>query len=274
MGLIGGSLALALRDSRFTQNIIGVETNPVNANTALSLGLADTICDLPLAVSSADLVVLAAPVNENRRMLYSLLTNLKPTAAVVDMGSTKNGICTEFAVHPKREQFVASHPIAGTEYSGPEAALPNLFSGKKAIICEPHNSSEEALDMALRMYRALNCDIIFYDSAEAHDKHVAYVSHISHISSFMLGLTVLEVEQDEKQILQLAGTGFASTVRLAKSSPNTWTPIFIQNAAILSQALQTYIDNLQRFKAYIEEKDAKNIHQMISQANDIAKIIK
>jgi prephenate dehydrogenase len=274
LGLIGGSLALGLRSSEFAKRILGVENNRQHAAKAMALGLVDAIYDLPLAVCNADLVILAVPVNAARRLLHTVLANVKPTAAVVDMGSTKNGICTEFCTHPKRQQFVASHPIAGTEYSGPDAAQADLFAGKKAIICEPQHSNDAALEVVTKMYGALGADIIFYDSAEAHDKHVAYVSHISHVSSFMLGLTVLEVEKDEGQILQLAGTGFASTVRLAKSSPSTWTPIFLQNVTLLSQALQTYIDNLQRFKTYIEKHDAQNIHNMIAQANDIAKIIK
>jgi prephenate dehydrogenase len=274
LGLIGGSLALGLRRRGFASHIIGVENNPLHAEKAIELGLADTIGTLPAALQTADLVILATPVNTARQLLHAVLDNIKPTATVVDMGSTKNGICTEFRQHPQRGQFVASHPMAGTEYSGPEAAKIDLFEGKKAIICEPQCSTDAALQCVTAMYKALGAEIIFYTSAEAHDKHAAYVSHISHVSSFMLGLTVLDVEKDEQQILQMAGTGFASTVRLAKSSPDTWTPIFLQNAALLSQALQTYIGNLQRFKKYIDNADAQNIHQMIAQSNKIAKIIK
>jgi prephenate dehydrogenase len=273
LGLIGGSLALSLRRREFAAHFVGVENNPQHAQMALALGLVDEISDLQTAVSQADMVILAVPVNIARKLLHIVLDGIKPTGVVVDMGSTKNGICTEFRKHPKRNRFVASHPMAGTEYSGPGAAIDHLFDGKKAIICEAKYSADAALERVIAMYGALGMEIIFYDSAETHDKHVAYVSHISHVSSFMLGLTVLEVEKDERHILDLAGTGFASTVRLAKSSPDTWTPIFLQNARLLSHALQIYIDNLQQFKTYIDDADADNLHKMMVEANKIGKII-
>jgi prephenate dehydrogenase len=274
LGLIGGSLALELRNVGIATHIIGVENNLQHANKALSLGLVDEIAPMPNALMHGDLVIMATPVNTARQLLHIILKNVKSTAVIMDVGSTKNDVCKEFRTHSNRQQFVATHPIAGTEYSGPEAAQLNLFHGKKVIICEPQYSSQASLECVMGIYQKLGAEIIFYQSAQAHDKHAAYVSHISHVSSFMLGLTVLEVEKDEEQILQLAGTGFASTVRLAKSSPHTWTPIFLQNAAMLSQALQRYIANLQQFKRYIDNDDAQNIHRMITESNEIAKIIK
>jgi prephenate dehydrogenase len=273
LGLIGGSLSLALRNSGFIQHIAGVENSDEHAAKALSLGLADVITDLHSAVSDADIVILAVPVNAAQHLLHTILENINSTAAIVDVGSTKSTICSEFCNHPKRMHFVAAHPIAGTEYSGPEAARVDLFAGRKVIICEPHNSADWALERITNMYRAAGADTIYYDSAQAHDKHAAYISHMSHVISFMLGQTVLEVEKDEQQILQMAGTGFASTVRLAKSSPDTWTPIFLQNAAMISQALQNYINNLQKFKTSLDHADASAIHTMISDANKIAAII-
>lgn len=274
IGLIGGSAAIALRKRGFAKRLIGVDSNPQHAEQALSLGLVDEILPPDEAVKAADMVLLAVPVNVARELLPHILNLLKEDATVVDMGSTKNGICTAARSHSRRSQYVASHPMAGTEYSGPTAAVDGLFDGKKAIVCEHSLSADFALNRALAMYRSLNMEVLFYTDAEAHDRHVAYVSHISHVSSFMLGLTVLEVEKSEKYIFDLAGTGFESTVRLAKSSPVTWTPIFLQNAESVSHALEKYIENLRRFKACVDARNADGIAALITEANEIEKIIK
>ncbi|MDR3189426.1 MAG: prephenate dehydrogenase/arogenate dehydrogenase family protein, partial [Prevotellaceae bacterium] len=261
------------RKRGFATRLIGVDANPTHAEQALSLGLVDEILPLDEAVKAADLALLAVPVNVARELLPHILNLLKEDATVVDMGSTKNGICTVARSHSRRAQYVASHPMAGTEYSGPAAAVDGLFDGKKVIVCEHSLSADFALNRALSMYRSLNMEALFYTNAEAHDRHVAYVSHISHVSSFMLGLTVLEVEKSEKHIFDLAGTGFESTVRLAKSAPATWTPIFLQNADSVSHALEKYIANLHRFKACIDERNADGVAALIAEANKIAKII-
>ncbi|MDR1416487.1 MAG: prephenate dehydrogenase [Prevotellaceae bacterium] len=274
VGLIGGSAAITLRKRGFATRLIGVDNNPQHVEQALALGLVDEALPLDEAVKAADLVALAVPVNVARELLPRMLSLLKEDAVLVDMGSTKSGICAVARSHSKRAQYVASHPMAGTEYSGPTAAVDGLFDGKKAIVCEQNLSADFALNRALSMYHSLNMEVLFYTNAEAHDRHVAYVSHISHVSSFMLGLTVLEVEKSEKHILDLAGTGFESTVRLAKSSPVTWTPIFLQNAASVSHALEKYIENLQRFKVCIDEHSAEGITALIAEANKIEKIIK
>ncbi len=274
LGLIGGSVAISLRKRGFATRLIGADANEAHTAQALELGLVDEILPLDRAVALADMVVLAIPVNAARELLPHALDLLKKDAVLVDMGSTKSGICAVARKHPKRGQYVASHPMAGTEYSGPTAAIDNLFDGKKAIVCEHTLSADLALNRVLAMYRALNMDVLFYTNPDDHDRHVAYVSHISHVSSFMLGLTVLEVEKSESHILDLAGTGFASTVRLAKSSPETWTPIFIQNADSISHALDRYIENLQLFKNKIDEKDIDGLNKLMTEANEIGKIIK
>ncbi len=274
LGLIGGSVAISLRKRGFATRLIGVDASAEHAGQALELGLVNEVLLLDQAVAQADLVVLAIPVNAARELLPRLLDLLKKDAVLVDMGSTKGGICAVARTHPNRSRYVASHPMAGTEYSGPTAAVDNLFDGKKAIVCEHTLSSDLALNRVLAMYRALNMDVLFYTNPDDHDRHVAYVSHISHVSSFMLGLTVLEVEKSESHILDLAGTGFASTVRLAKSSPETWTPIFIQNAASISHALEKYIENLQLFKSKIDAKDVEGLGRLMAEANEIGKIIK
>ena len=271
-GLIGGSLALDLREAGFGSRFIGVDVNERHAVEALQAGIVDETMELNRAVPQSDLVVLSIPVDAARKALTDILDLAGPCTVVTDMGSTKNGICSENRNHPNRSSYVASHPIAGTEFSGPKAAMRKLFSGKKTIICERELSSDFALTRVEEMYRILGMDIV-YMQPDTHDMHLAFVSHISHISSFALGITVLNIEKDEKSIFDIAGSGFSSTVRLAKSSPETWSPIFMQNAENVSFALNNYIEQLQKFKSYVDAGDADKLKEMMSAANEIGRII-
>lgn len=272
LGLIGGSMALDLRRAGIATQLVGVDLNAENARKAVELGLVDKIENEGVAISSADLVILAIPVNALSQLLPSVLDSIKKKAIVIDTGSTKRMICRSISGHPTRGQFVASHPIAGTENSGPEAAFEGLFRGKTNIICEKEKSSEGALGLAEKIFSALEMNTIFMEPEE-HDKHVAYVSHLSHVSSFLLGQTVLDIERDEKNIFALAGSGFASTVRLAKSSPDMWAPIFEQNAEFLSQALLEYIMHLQKFQYYLMKRDGKELQRIMKDANRIREIL-
>lgn len=272
LGLIGGSMAIDLRKSGIATSIIGVDANESNAKKALELGLADKILPLKDAVRDAELILIAIPVNAIKSVLQQVLDEASATAVVIDAGSTKSGLCKSISTHGKRNQFVAAHPIAGTENSGPEAAFSGLFQNKTNIICEKEKSSEQALQVAEDVFAALGMRTIFMDAVE-HDKHVAYVSHLSHVSSFLLGQTVLDIEKDEKNIFNLAGSGFASTVRLAKSSPDMWAPIFEQNAEFLSQALLEYIMHLQQFQYYLMKRDVKELHRIMTKANHIREVL-
>lgn len=272
LGLIGGSIALGLRRAGLATEIAGVDLDAANGMKAVELGLVDHIQTEDIALASADLVILAIPVNALHAFLPAVLDAVKGDAVVIDAGSTKTSICKSVASHPKRKQFVASHPIAGTENSGPQAAFDGLFKGKTNIICEPGQSSVEALATAMKIFDALEMKTIFME-ADEHDRHVAYVSHLSHVSSFLLGQTVLDIEKDEKNIFNLAGSGFASTVRLAKSSPDMWTPIFEQNVEYLSQALLEYIMHLQRFHYHLMKRDTKELHRIMSKANEIRRVL-
>jgi prephenate dehydrogenase len=272
VGLIGGSMAIDLRKTGIATEIVGVELNPVNARKAVTLGLVDRIENEGTAISTADLVILSIPVNALSQLLPSVLDAVKKKAIVIDTGSTKRMICRSVSHHDKRGQFIASHPIAGTENSGPEAAFEGLFRGKTNIVCEQDRSSTEALKAAEQIFTELGMSTIFME-AEEHDRHVAYVSHLSHVSSFLLGQTVLDIERDEKNIFALAGSGFASTVRLAKSSPDMWAPIFEQNAEFLSQALLEYIMHLQKFQYYLMKRDGKELHRIMKDANRIREIL-
>jgi len=271
LGLIGGSIAIDLRKSGIATSLVGVELNKDHAARALDLGLVDEILPLEEAVK-ADLIITAIPVNSIKTVLLKILDLISDKTIVIDTGSTKSLICKAVAGHPKRSQFVAAHPIAGTENSGPDAAFSGLFVNKTNIFCEKEKSSAEALAVAHKIFDVLKMRTIFMDPVE-HDKHVAYVSHLSHVSAFLLGQTVLDIEKDEKNIFNLAGSGFASTVRLAKSSPDMWAPIFEQNAEYLSQALLEYIMHLQKFQYHLMKRDVKELHKIMTNANHIREVL-
>lgn len=272
IGLIGGSMAIDLRKSGLATELIGVDSDPANRDRALELGIVDKVMGLEEAIGEANLVILAIPVNALAKVLPAVLDRNTNGATVIDAGSTKALICKAVAAHSKRELFVAAHPIAGTENSGPDAAFSGLFRNKTNIICEKDKASAYALSVAERVFDALGMNTIFME-AEEHDKHVAYVSHLSHVSSFLLGQTVLDIEKDEKNIFALAGSGFASTVRLAKSSPEMWAPIFEQNLDYLSQALQEYIMHLQKFHYLLLKRDTRELSRIMHNANEIRRVL-
>jgi prephenate dehydrogenase len=272
LGLIGGSFALGLKETGLASEVTGVEMSEKHAAKALELNLVDKVLPEDVAIKQADLIILSIPVNSLSVFLPDVLDAIKKDAVVFDTGSTKSSICKAVAHHPRRNQFVAAHPIAGTENSGPMAAFHGLFKDKTNIICERDRSSEPALKRAMEVFEALRMKIIFME-AEEHDRHVAYVSHLSHVSSFLLGQTVLDIEKDEKNIFDLAGSGFDSTVRLAKSSPDMWAPIFEQNVEYLSQALLEYIMHLQRFHYHLLKHDTKEIHRIMTKANEIRRVL-
>jgi prephenate dehydrogenase len=272
LGLIGGSIALDLR-TQMGVHVIGVDASDQHCKMALELKLVHEILDLNHAITCSDIIVIAIPVDKIEDILPKVLDNISEKSIVIDVGSTKYEICSTIANHSKRNRFVAAHPLAGTEFSGPDAAVKGLFNGKKNIICESEKTDQDALEMALKMFESLGAQTSFMSALE-HDKHLAYISHLSHVSSFMLGQTVLDIEKDEKQIFQLAGTGFASTVRLAKSNPKTWSPIFLKNRVYLLEALDSYIDHLKNFRNQINNSDVDSMEKLMKASNEIKRILK
>jgi len=273
IGLIGGSLMIDLRKRGFAQRIIGVETNVHHQNIATLCGIVDEIESLENAVDKSDLIILSAPVNSICTMLPRILDRVKGTDKVVaDMGSTKSGMAEAARNHVNRGRYVAAHPMAGTEYSGPLAAIGKLFDYKTVIICDPEDSDIDALETVESMFNVLNMRKVYMNSTD-HDVHVAYISHISHITSFSLALSVLEKEKEEHNILTLAGGGFESTVRLAKSSGDTWAPIFLQNAKFIIEVIDTYIEKMCQFRDMISEKDYEGLKALMEKANTIQKIL-
>ncbi len=271
LGLIGGSLALELKKNTWA-TIYGIDKNAEHLNKALKLGIIFKKEDINI-VKEVDVVIIAVPVNAIPQLTLEVLNLIEAHTLVFDVGSTKSAVCKEVKDHPKRKNFVAIHPIAGTEYSGPEAAVYDLFKDKINIICERSLSSKEMIDRSVKLFENLNMKTVFMESALQHDKHIAYVSHLSHISSFMLGKTVLEIESDEKNIFNMAGSGFESTVRLAKSNPETWTPIFLQNKDNLLKSLEEYIKNLNQFKEILTKESATEVFTIMQNTNKIKKVL-
>jgi prephenate dehydrogenase len=271
VGLIGGSMALDIKSKNQQAKIFGIDTNDAHLNEALDLGIIDekaTYDDL----INADLVVLSVPVDKAVLELPTVLDAISENTLVIDVGSTKLPICKVVEAHHKRRNFLATHPIAGTEFSGPKAALHGLFQNKTNIICEVEKTTFKLQEKALQLFSDLGMRIR-YMNPEAHDKHIAYVSHLSHISSFMLGKTVIEKEKNERDIFDMAGSGFESTVRLAKSSPAMWTPIFKQNRVNVIETLDEYINNLKQFKSLMESDDFDEIYNEMQNTNHIKDIL-
>ena len=272
IGLIGGSMAMDLRRKYPAVSIYGVDANATHLEEAIRLGLIDGIADSK-EFSEADIVVVSIPVDAIVKELPKLLDAIGDDSLVIDAGSTKSEICNIVEDHPKRRNFLACHPIAGTEFSGPSAAVSELFAGKTNIICEVEKTAFKLQERALSVFSSLGMRIR-YMNPEAHDRHIAYVSHLSHISSFMLGKTVIEKEKNERDIFDMAGSGFESTVRLAKSSPAMWTPIFEQNKENVVETLDEYIQNLEDFKQKLIDDNYEGIYQEMDNTNKIKSILK
>jgi prephenate dehydrogenase len=272
LGLIGGSFALALKAKGLATTVVGVESNPLHATKALELGIADTILPLNEALVGAELIVLSVPVDAIPQLAVKILNRVTEEQIVIDMGSTKEELCEIISMHPMRHRFVATHPMWGTEYSGPQAATANSFASRNVVVCEKERSDSKAVERVEAIYRALGMEVLEMD-AEQHDLHAAYVSHISHITSFILSTTVLEKEREEEAIFNLAGGGFDSTVRLAKSSAETWIPIFTQNKYNILDVLREYIHQLNLFRKALERDDVATLRDVINRANDIRKVL-
>ena len=272
IGLIGGSLSISLQENGFASEVIGVDSSQENLDKALRRRLIDRALPLKEGVAAAEVIILATPVDAMLNLLPRLLDLLGPKQTLIDMGSTKEQLLGLVQRHPQRGRFVAAHPMAGTEYSGPEAAIPNLFDHKTCVLVDVEDSAEDALETAKALFTSLPMRLTYLGRKE-HDLHTAYVSHISHIASFGLALTVLEKEQDEQQIFSLASSGFGSTVRLAKSSPEMWVPIFRQNRDNVLDVLDEHIEQLSRFRSLLIKRDFDGFYQRIEAANEIRKII-
>ena len=272
VGLIGGSFGLALKDKQLATHIIGVDNNAGHLSTALKLGLIDEGCTLAEAVSKSTLIVMAVPVDAMISLLPAVL-DLTDKQVVMDMGSTKSQVISIAAAHKQGRLFVATHPMWGTEYSGPEAAVSGAFVNKAVVICNRENSDSDALDLVQDIYRQIGMHLVYMESG-AHDLHAAYVSHIAHITSFALANTVLEKEKEEDAIFELASGGFESTVRLAKSNSAMWVPIFKQNRENVLDVLNEHISQLRKFKSCLEKENYRYLQELIEHANGIRKILK
>lgn len=281
LGLIGGSMSIDLKRRGFATTVLGVEQDPVAAEAAKTIGLVDDVVSYEDCIQRADIVVVAVPVSAAVKMVPDILNRFAsmeerasiPEKIVIDVCSTKSQICHATQYHPRRRQFVSTHPMAGTEYSGPWAAQPGLFDGRACIFANSEESDPRALQTIGELYGVLNMRPI-YMNADQHDVHTAYVSHISHVTSFALALTVLDKEKDEKHIFDLASGGFSSTVRLAKSNADMWVPILSQNHDNILHVMDTYIGKMQQFRDAIATYDEAKIRELIAEANRIKKILR
>lgn len=273
LGLIGGSFALALRDHGLADVILGAETSEQHAAEALRLGLADRIVGFEEGIAEADLIVLATPVDTIPLMAVKALNRVGDRQVVMDMGSIKGELCEVISMHARRGRFVAVHPMWGTEYSGPQAAQHGAFTGRNVVLCDTAHSDPDAVARVESIFRTLECPMLCMDPEE-HDLHTAYVSHISHVTSFALALTVLEKEREERHIFDLAGGGFESTVRLAKSSAATWVPILLRNKYNVLDVLREHIHQLQIMRRMLERDDAEGLRELMQRANSIQRIIR
>ncbi len=271
VGLIGGSLALKCRKNGLANKIVGVDSNKEHGLKAMELGLVDEMMTLDEAIRIADVIVLAVPVGVLSALLPYVLDRVSDQV-VIDMGSTKSQLAYLVKDHPNRGRFVASHPMWGTEYSGPEAAVETAFEDKAVIVCDTTDSDPDALEMANEIFNSLKMRIIEMGSND-HDLHAAYVSHISHITSFALANTVLEKEKEDDAIFEMASAGFESTVRLAKSNPDMWTPILMQNRENILDVLNEHITQLRKFKSCLEKENWEYLNELMSKANQIRRII-
>lgn len=273
LGLIGGSMGLALRECGYATAVLGYDQTEEHMEIALQKSIIDEKCtSLEDLVDRSNVVILAVPVHTISAMLPRVLNRIQQKI-VIDVGSTKQDIVESAQGHPNRGRFLPTHPMAGTEYSGPQAAVQRLFEGKVCVFCDVEDSDEEVVEEVRKMYEQIGMNVVEYNSAD-HDVHTAYVSHISHISSIALALTVLEKERNENRIFELAGGGFSSTVRLAKSNPETWIPIFQQNRDNVLDVLDEHINVISQFRTMLIKKDFDRFYQMMERANDIKKILK
>ena len=273
VGLIGGSFSLALKDKGLVRNVIGVSRTDGSLERALELGLIDEALPLAEAVKKSDLIYVAIPVDATVPVMRQIMDLITEAQIVADAGSTKKALCESLDRHPMRRRFVATHPMWGTEYSGPEAAVHQAFMGRTCVICEKEKSDADAVRVMEDVYRRLGMQLVNMD-ADSHDMHAAYISHISHITSFALANTVLEKEKEEEAIFDLAGGGFESTVRLAKSNPSMWLPIFKQNRDHVLDVLNEHIAQLRKFKSCLEKENYDYLQELMENANKIRRILK
>jgi prephenate dehydrogenase len=272
VGLISGSFALALKERGFAKKIIGVSRTKESLDKAKELGIIDEALPLEEAVKQSDFIYVAIPVDATIPVMQQIMDLITDKQIVADAGSTKYALCEALSLHRVRNRFVATHPMWGTEYSGPEAAVKGAFKGNACVLCEKEKSDADAVKIVEDIYKDLGMHII-YMNAQDHDTHAAYVSHISHITSFALANTVLEKEKEEDAIFELASAGFESTVRLAKSNAAMWVPVFRQNKENVLDVLNEHISQLRKFKSCLEKENFEYLHELIVNANKIKKVL-
>ncbi|WP_456469779.1 prephenate dehydrogenase [Caminibacter sp.] len=269
LGLMGGSFALATKN--YFQKIIGIDHNKSHQKEALALGLVDEISSLKEASIVADVIVLAIPIRGIINALKELSEyNLKKESLIIDFGSTKETIVNEC---PKniRKNLVASHPMAGTEYSGPQAAIADLYKNRVMVVCNIEESGENQLKKAFDIFKHLEMNIKIMDATE-HDRHAAFISHMPHIVSFSIANAVLK-QEDKEHIVTLAAGGFRDMSRLAKSNPHMWRDIFKENKKNLLNSIEAFKSELKKAEEMIKKEEWEKLCKWMETGNELHKIM-
>ena len=268
LGLMGGSLAKSLKKLDFIDNIVGSDHNKLHQKEAIELGLVDKIIEFD-EVKEYDVIFLAIPVDGVISALKNL-TGVKQDSTIIDLGSTKSKIVSSVP-REIRKNFVAAHPMTGTENFGPRAAVDNLYRNNVVVLCDIEDSGEEQAKIAKKIFRSLDMKKYFM-SANEHDRHAAFISHMPHAISYSLANTVMN-QENKHNILALAAGGFRSMSRLAKSSANMWEDIFRQNRTNLLEAIELFEDELSLLKKYIQDEEWDKVHKNIEAGNRLHDIL-
>jgi len=269
LGLMGGSLSIALKETKKSFHFIGLDHNQTHCEEALSLGLVDEIVNDLASISHCDIIFLSIPVDGIIHIAQQLNT-LKPTCTVIDLGSTKEKISLSI---PKeiRTHFVTAHPMTGTEKFGPTAAISNLYKNKVVVLCDMEKSGLYQQDVAKTLFESIGMKLVYMDAKE-HDRHAAYISHMPHALSYALANSVMKQEAKES-ILALAGGGFKDMSRIAKSSPNMWEDIFKQNKDNLLEAIYTFESELKKCRKMIENEEWETLNNWMQDANALHDVL-
>ena len=268
LGLMGGSLALSLKKLDFIDTIVGSDHNAEHQKSALELKLVDKFVEFK-ELKNYDVIFLAIPVNGVIESLKKL-TDVDETTTIIDLGSTKDKIVS--SVPPSiRKNFVAAHPMTGTENFGPTAAVEGLYDDKVVVLCDLEDSGELQRTRARKIFKALNMKKYFM-KADEHDRHAAFISHMPHAISYSIANTVMK-QENKHNILALAAGGFRSMSRLAKSSPDMWEDIFKQNKSNLLEAIDLFEKELANIKENIKNDEWQKVHKDISDGNKLHDIL-
>ena len=269
LGLMGGSLAKAVKRYGIAKKVYGFTNSEKNKKDILELNLVDELVDLETLKKVSDVIILAIPVDAIISMFPNFL-DIDENTTIIDMGSTKEYIVKNIP-EKIRKNFIAAHPMTGTEKSGPKAAIDDLYEGKTVVLCDLEDNTEVHINRAYEIFQAIGMRIVVMNSSR-HDIHACYMSHLPHLISFSLANTVMGHE-DPKSIIALAAGGFKDMSRIAKSSPIMWSDIFKQNKKNLLDSMDLFEKHLKDARKLIEDENYENLQNWMKKANTLHEIL-